>query len=166
MDRLTGSHCCVSIKLIEGHNDGNYEMTITELNNQKVRNIARDNNHMNRDSEAYKTTNHYISENTAFSTIVGKLRQNKNTFYRNNNVNSNTDYITSSPYEEGELPYKSELVFAIIKKLENGNFNLKGFICIDSDKENAFNDNTLFVDLTDFIADSLFWIITYRDNGQ
>lgn len=163
MDRLTESRCCVSVKLIEGHDDGDYVMTFQDLNKQKVRNIARDNNHRSRDTDNYKNTEHFISANTAFFTITSKIQKGQKTFYRNNYVKKDTDYQTSSPYENGEVPYESELVFAIIKKLDNGQINVKGFLCVDSDTENAFKKDALILDLMETVADSLFWIITYND---
>jgi len=163
MDKLTESRCCVSIKLIEGHEDGDYVMTFQELNNQKVRNIARDNNHRSRDTDTYKNTEHFISANTAFFTITAKIQKGQRTFYRNNYVRKDTDYQTSSPYEDGTVPYESELVFPIIKRLDNDQINLKGYLCVDSDTENAFKKDSLILDLMDTVADSLFWIITYND---
>lgn len=161
IERLTASRCCVSIKLIEGRYDGTFVMNYPELTNQKVRNIARDNNHRSRDTEDYKKTEHFIHSNTAFFTIIGKLGKDKRAFYRNNFVKTDTDYLTTSPYDDGAIPYESELVFAIIKKLECNKYNLKGFLCIDSDTKDAFQRDNLILDLVEMIADSLFWIITY-----
>jgi hypothetical protein len=164
MDKLTESQCCVSIKLIEGREDGNFSMSISELSNQRVRNVARDNNHFSRDTQSYKSCDHLISMNTAYETIIGKLQKKKLAFYRNNDVSSNTDYITSSPYEEEGIPYKSELVFGILKQVGKDNVTLKGFICIDSNKKDAFGNNQIALDLTEFIADSLFWILTFKQS--
>lgn len=156
-NKLTDSNCCVSIKIIEDTHDGRYEMSIEELNRKKVKNIARDNNHGSRDSEEYKNKDHYIRENTAYLTILGKLNQTQ-IFYRCNDVSRDNDYLTSSPYEDDTIPYKSELVFPILEK-QSDQYNFKGFICVDSDKKNAFGKDTLYLDLTNIVADSLFLIL-------
>lgn len=154
MNKLTDSNCCVSIKIIEGDKDGSFDMTYGELLEKKVTNIARDNNHGSRDTKEYMQRCHFISENTAYLTIVAKLHNSKQLFYRCNDVSSDNDYMTSSPYEPGEIPYKSELVFAISKKVNNKN-NVKGFVCIDSEKKNAFGKDSIFVDIANIVADNL-----------
>jgi hypothetical protein len=165
MDKLTNSHCCVSIKLIEGGDDGNFTMPLSTVLNQRVRNVARDSKHYDRDSEPYKKAIHLISSNTAYETIIGKLQSKKQVaFYRNNDVSTKTDYLTSSPYEDDEIPYRSELVFGILKQADADSVVLKGFICIDSEEVDAFKSDQIMLDLTEMIADSLYWILTFTSN--
>lgn len=164
VDKLTSTRCCVSVKLIEGNEDGSFTMKVGEIINHKVHNVARDNNHGVRDSEAYRSTNHYIRANTAFSTIVGTLETKPKRFYLNNNVDSSNSYETSSPYPDDEngkidIPYKSELVFPIMDKAENGNYVFIGFLCIDSEAENAFDKDSPSLQIASMVANSLFWIL-------
>jgi hypothetical protein len=163
MDWITGSSCCVSIKLITGHEDGNFNMPPSELPKCNVCNVARDCNHLSRDSKDYKNIEHIIASNTAYSTVVGKLYANEQAFYRNNDVNADTDYMTTSPYKKHEVPYKSELVYGIVKKYSKSQVAFKGFLCIDSNKRNAFRNDKLILNLAAAIADSLFWILTFSD---
>lgn len=166
-DKMTNSHCCVSIKLIEGNEDGSFEMTLEEISNHRVHNVARDNNHNSRDTEDYKNAEHYIRENTAFSTIIGSLRNPKRRFYINNRVELSNSYITTSPYptEDGniQIPYKSELVFPIMRVLESNRFSFVGFLCIDSDIEMAFKTEGPGIEICKMMAHSLFWIFTKYD---
>lgn len=165
VDKLTNTRCCVSIKLIEGNEDRSFTMSVDEIINHKVHNVARDNNHGSRDSEDYRTTDHYIRANTAFSTIVGTLEQKPKRFYLNNKVDPSNSYETSSPYKNNEnglmsIPYKSEVVFPIMDKLDNNKYEFIGFLCIDSETEHAFeNDNPTF-EVAAMVANSLFWILT------
>lgn len=162
-DKLTDTRCCVSIKLIEGDNDGTYLMDIDKISNQKVMNVARDNNHRSRDTEEYNQAEHYIRENTAYATIVGGLRKNRR-FYLNNDVNLGNSYMTTSPYGEDDdstpvIPYKSELVFPIMKTSGN-KYSFVGFLCIDSDSTDAFRKDNEIVEICSMLADSLYWIFT------
>lgn len=169
-DKLTNSHCCVSIKLIEGNSDGSYDMTLEEIANHRVHNVARDGNHKTRDTEQYNNTEHLIRENTAFYTIIGSLRNPKRRFYINNNVELSNSYLTTSPYtnEEGvtEIPYKSELVFPIMKELEAGKFSFIGFLCIDSDIKDAFQTGGPGIEANTMMAQILYWIFTKYEITQ
>lgn len=162
-DKLTDSRCCVSIKLIESDTDIIEEMTISQIMNLSVKSIARDNNHYSRDTRTYQNTVHYIRDNTAYSTIVSKLTK-KVAFYLNNDVNIENSYCTSSPYtdENGESinpPYKSELVFPIMKDKSNNKYTFIGFLCIDSEKENSFKKYDVGFEIASMYAENLYWII-------
>lgn len=128
-DKLTDSSCCVSVKIIEGPKNGDFDKPISEILNFKVHNIAHDNHHKSRrETEDYNNTEHFIRENTAFFTVVGKLGKSGKLFYLNNDVNISNGYTTSSPYkdENGNStnpPYKSELVFPIYKIKDNQIFS-------------------------------------------
>lgn len=163
-DKLTNTRCCVSVKLIEGNDSGSFTMKVDEIINHKVHNIARDNNHLSRDTEAYHNANHYIRANTAFSTIVGTLDKKPQRYYLNNNVDSSNSYETSSPYPDGEngltdIPYKSELVLPIMDKIDQESYVFIGFLCIDSETESAFDKDSPSLEIASMVTNSLFWIL-------
>jgi len=64
-------------------------------------------------------------------------------YYINNSVNKTQNYLNTSKecHENEILPYNSELVHSITpkKSSDSKNFNCHGFLCIDSDIENAFD---------------------------
>lgn len=164
VNKLTNTRCCVSIKLIEGNEDGSFTMRVEDIINHKVHNVARDNNHGARDTEEYRQTEHIIRANTAFSTIVGALGKRNKRYYLNNNVDPSNSYVTSSPYPDDgngiiEIPYKSELVFPIMHKAENESYEFIGFLCIDSETKDAFEKENPSLEIVSMVANSLFWIL-------
>ncbi len=164
VDKLTNTRCCVSIKLIEGNEDGSFIMKVDDIINHKVHNVARDNNHGGRDTKAYQNAEHFIRANTAFSTIVGTLETKPKRYYLNNKVDPSNSYETSSPYTSSEnglidIPYKSEVVFPIMDKADNDKYKFIGFLCIDSENEYAFDKDSPFLEIASMVANSLFWIL-------
>lgn len=156
--RITNSHCCVSIKVIEGDSDIFQAMSVRDIEGLKVRNLARDSDHGSRDSEEYKKADHFIRENTAYSTIIGRLRKKK-WYYINNDVNPNNGYDTTSPYND-DVPYKSELVLPIMKVSDSNHYYFVGFLCIDCETKDAFHTDDVIVNISLMTADSLYTILT------
>ncbi len=132
--KKTGSNCCVSIKVpVRG--------SITE--NASVHNLCRDSNHIDRDTDQYKKVDHTIIGNTPYRVIVNNvLRKNGNYHYLNNNIPNTKDYHNTSKevYKNGILPYKSEIVVPIMSFGVNNNFDILGFLCVDCEKENVFDE--------------------------
>ncbi len=162
-DKLTNSSCSVSVKVIVADLELNPHPTKAEIINFEVVNLVRDRHHSGRDTEEYKNTQHIIRDNTAFNTIISLLDKNKK-FYLNNKVDLKNGYITSSPSqtqedEEPELPYKSELVFPIIKKGMDNTTDIKGFLCIDSDKQDSFSTKDIDNELADLFASTFYCIV-------
>lgn len=158
-DKITKTHCCISIKVVEGNDDGTTEMTPNQINELPVHNIVRDSNHSSRDTEEYKSKKHYIRENTAFSTIIGNL--GKKWFYLNNDIDVENSYSTTSPYTDDDpLPYKSELVRPIVKKIDDQKFSFIGFLCVDSEEKNVFQKEGVQMEITTMMVDILYWVIT------
>lgn len=135
-DKVTNSDCSVSIKVPV------QDEKVTETTNLK--NLTRDNSHKQRDTKEYNETKHTIIGNTAFNNTLNKVITNKlDKFYINNSVNKTQNYLnTSKPcYPNETLPYNSELVHSISPKKSTNptNFDCHGFLCIDSNIENAFD---------------------------
>jgi len=159
-DRLSDSNCCVSIKVpISNYLDSG------EWNSILVKNVARDKKHiLERDTDEYKTASHDILGNTAYSRVISLVlkESSKPHVYLNNNVDPAKDpnYATTSPEsnERKSIPYKSELVVPIIptkySKLSEVMFG--GFLCIDSDKCDAFDADHYDVAMTQGLADGLY----------
>ena len=128
------SDCCISIKVpIKGG--------ITEK--ASVQNLCRDSKHTDRDTDKYNRVDHTIIGNTPYRKIVNNvLRKNGNYHYLNNNIPNTKDYDNTSKeaYKNGVLPYKSEIVVPIMSFGAGGNFDILGFLCVDCEKENAFDE--------------------------
>ena len=110
-----------------------------------VRNLCRDTEHEERDTDKYKNTNHTIIGNTAFIKVLNNvLRKNKNgNYYINNNIKSTKDYENTSRevYKNGELPYNSELVVPLLPSyLDNDENGLLGFLCVDCEQSDRFDE--------------------------
>lgn len=159
-DRLSDSNCCVSIKVPVS----NY-LESGEWNSIHVKNVARDKRHiLERDTDEYKATNHDILGNTAYSRVISLVlkESSKPHVYLNNDVDPLKDpnYATTSPEnnERKAIPYKSELVVPIVPtkygKLSEVMFG--GFLCIDSDKRDAFDAEHYDVPMTQGLADGLY----------
>lgn len=164
-DKKTKAECCVSIKvpISSGEN----------LMSLELCNLCRDSSHKSksRDTEMYKQIKHRIIGNTAYSIIVNKiLRGNqKHLAYVNNNIAGSSDYENTSKdaYPNGTFPYNSELVYPIvpIKGNETNDRALKGFICIDCNKSNKFDENRYDIPLVQGVADGIYDLFTRRNNG-
>lgn len=163
-DKKTKKDCSVSIKVPTKGNIN--EKTI-------VLNLCRDSiATKTRDTDTYNKVEHTIIGNTAYHKIVNNiLKGHKDKlFYINNDINSNGDYENTSreAYPNGKLPYCSELVYPIIPytwdKTSN-NFDCIGFICIDCNYKNAF-DNKYDVGIISGVADGIYDLITIRNNQK
>lgn len=164
-DKKTKAECCVSIKvpISSGEN----------LMSLELCNLCRDSSHKSksRDTEMYKQIKHRIIGNTAYSIIVNKiLRGNqKHLAYVNNNIAGSSDYENTSKdaYPNGTFPYNSELVYPIvpIKGNETNDRALKGFICIDCNESNKFDENRYDIPMVQGVADGIYDLFTRRNNG-
>ena len=160
-DRKTKSNCCVSIKVPVSLG--------TSLETLALKNLCRDSFHKTRDTEQYKSISHTIIGNTAYTKIVNKLLRGnqKHLAYINNDIHHSLEYENTSKecYENGILPYKSELVFPIvpIKGNENERRNLMGFICIDCNAPNKFDEKRYDIPMIEGIADGIFDIFVKRN---
>ena len=70
-------------------------------------------------------------------------------------------------YPDGILPYSSELVYPIvpIKGNETNQKDLKGFICIDCNKPNKFDESRYDIPMVQGVADGIYDIFANRNNG-
>lgn len=165
-DKITGEKCCVSIKIIEGTSDGDFSMSVNDIGNHKVINIAHDSHHKSRrETPEYNNTTHFIRDNTAYYTIASRLNKQGKIFYLNNDVDISNSYITTSPYHDDEgnpinPPYKSELVLPIFdSNKEDGKFLFVGFLCIDCEEKNVFQKDDVVFELASMYADCLYGIL-------
>lgn len=162
-DKKTKADCCVSIKVPISSGDN--------LEALELYNLCRDSSHKGRDTDQYRKIKHLIIANTAFSKIVIKiLRGNqKHLAYVNNNIADSPDYENTSRecYTNGVLPYNSELVYPIvpIKGNETNERDLKGFICIDCNQSNMFDENRYDIPMVQGVADGIYDLFTRRNNG-
>lgn len=138
LDETTSTDCSVSIKIPVSNTN-----TIETI---EVRNLCRDKKHSARDTQSYKEVQHTIIKNSAYIHIVNKLVSGKTkVYYINHNIGETKDYLnsTTESYKNGEqLPYNSEIVLCISPIPSNSNNNapqLRGFLCVDSDKADAFS---------------------------
>jgi len=155
-DKSSKSSCSVSIKVPVANNKVNAETLIL--------NLIRDSAHRERDTKEYMETEHTLLGNTAFSYCLSQVSSNLDTkYYRNNHVNTSENYQNTSKicHKDGLLPYHSELVMPITPYGKGENICL-GFICIDSDKENAFNSKYESA-ILEGVADGIFDIISVRN---
>jgi hypothetical protein len=161
-EKKTKSKCSVSIKVpTKGIID----------EQSSVKNLYRDSfATKTRDTELYKKTNHTIIGNTPYQKIVNNiLKGNKEKLhYLNNDINSNADYENTSRevYQNSALPYLSELVYPILPftwDKKTNNYNCIGFICIDCDKKNSFDDK-YDIGIISGVADGIYDIITLRNS--
>lgn len=105
-----------------------------------------------RHTPKYMSTPHSISNNSCYNIILNNLLSNKKSvrrYYINNNVPTTTQsddrgvaYMNSSYDVYPELPYRSELVVPILPFKVNNKPDpkLSGFLCVDSNKPNYFED--------------------------
>lgn len=154
--KLVGAKCSVSIK-VPIADDSIKPQTL-------LCNLVRDVDHRNRDTQQYIQTQHSLLGNTAFSYCLNKVSiKSKIKYYKNNNVNTTENYDNTSKelFEKGILPYNSELVFPITPILDDEHICL-GFICVDSEKVNAF-DSKYEIAILEGVADGIFDIINVRN---
>lgn len=162
-DKKTKGDCCVSIKVPAGVFDS--------LETWQLRNLCRDSKHNNRDTQVYDNTEHTVIGNTPYTVIVSKLLDNRHRqkpFYLNNDIENSKDYMNTSKqvYEKG-LPYKSELVYAIVPiKKDEKSSDLVGFLCIDCDKKNVFDDNRYDIPMIEGVVDGIYDIILRRNQEK
>lgn len=160
-DRKTKADCCVSIKVPSGQ--------FSSIESWVLTNLCRDTSHKNRDTNDYEKTKHTVIGNTPYSVIVSKLLDQKHkekAFYLNNDIQGTKDYRNTSRdlYQNG-LPYQSELVYAIIpaKTDDNLRHELLGFLCIDCNKKDAFDENRYDLPMVEGIVDGIYDIILLRN---
>lgn len=160
-DSITKSNCSVSIKVpirdskVEQH-------TI-------LKNLTRDTSNNKRDTKQYQQIEHTILGNSAFSNCLDNvLKDRPKKYYINNDVNNENNYRNTSRecYDNGILPYNSELVFPIVplKKTDKDNFDCHGFICIDSNKKDAFDDKYSPA-IVSGVADGIYDLI-FQSNSE
>lgn len=160
-DRKTKGNCCVSIKVPAG--------IFTSLQTWELCNLCRDRAHSCRDTKDYENMNHTIIGNTPYTVIINRLLDTRRKFkpyYLNNDIENTKDYMNTSErlYSNG-LPYKSELVYAIlpIKNDEEHRYDLAGFLCIDCDKKNVFDEKRYDIPMVEGIVDGIYDIIVRRN---
>lgn len=177
-----GAKCSVSIKLIEG----NFEKHRLE---SIVKNFERDKDSTDRDNDKnYSEHEHKVSNNTCFYEIVNGFinSEEDSLFYINPSLSKDVKYKTSSldckvkhlsrkeKKKNGNglkdlkerpkiwnkyISYESEIVVPLLlanKPFESG---LLGFLCLDSEIENAFNEE-FDIPLIKGVADGIYEIIT------
>jgi hypothetical protein len=155
-DGITRSKCSVSIKVPVS---GDIVKEGTEL-----KNLTRNTEHSDiRDTPSYSQTSHTILGNSAFSNCLENvLKKSTKKYYINNNINDENNYRNTSKtcYPDGVLPYSSELVFPIVRAIQKDtdNYNCHGFICIDSDIKNAF-DEKYDPSIVEGVADGIYDLI-------
>lgn len=160
-DRKTKADCCVSIKVPTTDDD--------KLETLEVKNLCRDTRHISRDTNQYASIKHSIIGNTPYRKIVSKLLKGnqKNLAYVNNDIEHTQDYDNTSIecYSNGILPYKSELVYPIIpiKGVNSDNIKMRGFICIDCNQTNKFDENRYDIPMVQGIADGIYDLFVKRD---
>ncbi len=162
-DKKTKSNCCVSIKVPISED--------ASLETLELKNLCRDSHHKNRDTEQYRNLRHTIIGNTAYTKIVLKILKSnqKHLAYVNNDIPHSTEYENTSKecYPNGILPYQSELVFPIvpIKGNETSKKKLKGFICIDCNNPNKFDEKRYDIPMLEGVADGIYDLFVKR-NGK
>ncbi|HOY06673.1 MAG TPA: hypothetical protein PLO67_14795 [Saprospiraceae bacterium] len=158
-DTTTNSNCCVSIKVPVADSKV-HEKTV-------MFNLARNVEHKKRDTKEYERIKHTLIGNTAFIYAFNRVIEgSREKYYLNNFVKSTSNYeSTSRPsYEGGILPYESELVHPIVPLLNirQPNSDCRGFICVDSDKKNAFKSK-YEIAILEGVADGIYDIISERN---
>lgn len=132
-------------------------------------NLTRDTKHISRDTQQYKEIKHTIIGNTPFSYCFSKVVNNsKDKAYINNKVNETENYNNTSRecYQNGKLPYNSELVYPIVSIINESKTNsiCHGFICIDTIKSNAFKSK-YDIAILEGVADGIYDLISERNNS-
>jgi hypothetical protein len=152
--------CCVSVKV---------PVSGARLNEQAVlMNLTRDLKHTSRDNNAeYNNTQHTLIANSAFTIAFNKVVKNKSEkYYLNNKVNSTENYENTSKecYEDGVLPYNSELVYPITPMQATvKNNDCIGFLCVDTKKIGAFSTK-YEVAILQGVSDGIYDLIFERNH--
>lgn len=163
-DKISGSHCCVSIKVAY---EEKYVERVTELFTMKVSNMICDDLSADRHIQDYDEIEHFISRNTAFINIINRLEKSNLPFYVGKNLRTDDNYQTSSSLcaeKEGkiynrDLPYDSEIVSPIYEKLDNNKFIFRGFLCVDCEAAEGFNAKGIEVQYMKILSDCLYALI-------
>lgn len=161
-EKITNSDCSVSIKVPK------HDKTVTE--HTTVQNLTRDLNHKGRSTVEYENTKHTLIGNTAFSYTFNKVVTNsKEKFYLNNEVNNTKNYENTSKScnPDGILPYNSEIVLPIVPAYNEKNqtqFDCYGFICVDSNKKDAFGSKYETA-ILEGVADGIYDLMSQRSNA-
>lgn len=156
-DKKTKQPCGVSIKIV-------LKSKTNLTSDTKLYNLCRDKSTNKRDTDAYKNTEHKIFNNSCFNSIFSHLMSNQKNklFYINNDIEGSKDYQNTSiqAYEDGVLPYKSEIVVPIIPLSNEADrqYSLFGFICVDSPQKNSF-DNNYDLAILQGVADGIYDVI-------
>jgi len=162
-DKITKSNCSVSIKV----------PTQSHVNESTVlKNLCRDSaNYKKRKTEDYENTSHTILGNTCFSKALNNvLKKSSKRYYINNDIPNSKDYENTSRgcfTDTEDLPYKSELVHAIVPlhNSDDSNITCHGFLCVDSDKTNSF-DEKYAVAIVEGVTDGIYDIINERNKNS
>lgn len=153
-DNKTSAKCGVSIKVTLSK-DG-------EITSWKFRNLCRDDKNTCRDTEEYLRAEHTVVGNTPYQHVVNQLiRHSTKVAYINNNIPEAKDYLnTSKIKEETVLPYKSELVYPIMP-LKRGEVDpeMCGFLCVDCDRIEKFDEKRYDVPVVESIVDNLYELL-------
>jgi putative methionine-R-sulfoxide reductase with GAF domain len=100
--------------------------------------------------------------NTPYQHVVNQLiRHSTKVAYINNNIPEAKDYLnTSKINEETVLPYKSEIVYPIMP-LKRGETDsvMCGFLCVDCDKIEKFDEKRYDVPVIESIIDNLYELL-------
>lgn len=146
-----------SVKLVDRDHFNDIELT----------NAFRDpdsESNLNRKDDVYNATPHRVVDNTAYKSIVDALLLSSNSYYYvNNNVGQTKNYKSSSKdcYDDGKLPYESELVLPIIPlKDRRESTYLIGMLCITSDKIDGFKMEEIEYRIMAALSDGLYNILS------
>lgn len=159
-NKITDADCSVSLKVPR------YDTSVSE--HTILTNLTRDVKHGNRDTKTYTETKHNLLGNTAFTYCFNKVMTNaKEKHYINNKINETDNYLSTSKvcYDNGILPYNSELVIPIVPIVPNsdGNLDCHGFLCVDCDVKGAFHSK-YDIALLEGVADGIYDLISLRNN--
>jgi len=166
-DKKTKSTCSVSIKIPAASEHPEHINSHVVTASTTVENLCRDPQAKSRDTDAYKEIEHTIIGNTPYSHILDNIKTKKNQlYYLNQNINGNPEYrnTSRSAYTDGILPYKSEIACPLIRfGGEQTNYDVLGFICLDSNREKVFNEK-YDPKIIENISDELYDLIVSRTN--
>lgn len=164
-DQKTKSTCSVSIKIPAASENPDLADSHIVTASTTVVNLCRDPEARNRDTDVYKEIEHTIIGNTPYSHILDNIKNRKDQLhYINQNINQNQEYrnTSKSAYTDGILPYKSEIACPLIRfGGEQTNYDVLGFICLDSNREKVFNEK-YDPKIIEHISDELYDLIVSR----
>ncbi len=168
-DKKTKSICSVSIKVPLSKTSISISSGKHISSSESVRNLCRDTISAKiRNTDLYNATNHTILGNTAYQKVVLNVLNGDSSkfYYINNDIDSSRDYENTSraAYPNGQLFYKSELVYPLVPALmpSDKNFELAGFLTIDCTVKNKF-DEKYDVAIVEGVADGLYDVIMKRN---